>query len=202
MSKAMAFRSPTARARNRDAATPPAGPEMAMASGPPARDRRRHHAAARLEEMERRPDPGAGERGLEVREVPVGDRHHGRVQRRRRGPLVLPELGVDLVRDGDERELPLERRAEARLVRRMRVGVEEADGHGLDAAVPQRGRQRGQLGLREGRRDPAVGEDPLRHLEPEVAGHERRRPRGDVEPVELLRGSAARSPARPGSPAS
>jgi hypothetical protein len=33
MSKAIAFRSPTARARNRDAATPPAGPETAMASG-------------------------------------------------------------------------------------------------------------------------------------------------------------------------
>jgi hypothetical protein len=33
MSKAMAFRRPTVSARNRDAATPPAGPDTAMASG-------------------------------------------------------------------------------------------------------------------------------------------------------------------------
>ena len=153
---------------------------------PPARDRRRHHGAARLEKMQRRPDTRAGERGLEVGEIAVRDRHHRRVQRRRRGPLVLAELGVDLVGDGDEGDVPLEGRAEARLVRRMRVGMEETNGHRLHPAVPQRRGQRGQLVIRERHRDPAVGEDSLRHLEPEVAGHERRHPGRDVEPVELL----------------
>ena len=186
MSKAMAFRRPTAAARNRDAATPPAGPDTAMASG-----RRRATAADIMPPLDWSrwsvaPTPAAGERGLEVGEVPVRDRHDRRVQRRRRRALVLPELRVDLVGHGDERDLPLERRPEARLVGRMRVGVEEADGHRLDAARAERRRQRRQLVLRERHGDPAVGEDALRHLEPEVAGHERRRPRRDVEPVELL----------------
>jgi len=85
---------------------------------------------------------------------------------------------------GDERDLPVERGPEAGLVGRVGIGVQEADGHRLDAERAERRRQGRQLVLRERHGDPAVGEDALRHLEPEVAGHERRRPRRDVEPVE------------------
>ena len=115
--------------------------------------------------------------------------------------LVLPVLRVDLVRDGDEGDLPLERRTEARLVGRMRVGVEEADRHRLDAARAELGHQRRQLVLREGDGDLAVGEDALRHLEPEVARHERRRPRRAGRAGRGPGGSGGRSRARRGSPA-
>ena len=184
--------------RRRDAAR---RPRHGHGERSPPRDRRRHHAAARLEQVERRADARPGERGLEVGEVPVRDRHDRRVQRRRRRALVLPELRVDLVGHGDERDLPLERRPEAGLVGRVRIGVEEADGHRLDAARAERRRQGRQLVLREGHGDPAVGEDALRHLEPEVAGHERRRPRRDDPAGRAPGGSGGRSRARPGSPA-
>ena len=137
--------------RRRDA---PRRPGYGHGERAPPRDRRRHHAAARLEQVERRADARPGERGLEVGEVAVGDRHDRRVQRRRRRALVFPVLRVDLVRGGDEGDLPLERRTEARFVGRMRVGVEEADRHRLDAARAERGHQRRQLVLREGHGDP------------------------------------------------
>ena len=52
----------------------------------------------------------------------------------------------------------------------MGVGVEEADRHRLDAARAERRRQGRQLVLGERHGDPAVGEDPLGHLEAEMRG--------------------------------
>jgi hypothetical protein len=68
----------------------------------------------------------------------------------------------------------------------MGIGVQEADRHRLDAARAEGRRQGRQLVLRERQGDPAVREDPLGHLEPEMPGHERRRTRCQVQPVELL----------------
>ena len=62
-----------------------------------------------------------------------------------------------------------------RLVGRVGVGVEEEDGHGFDAGLQQAVGRRAHLGGVERPQHAAIGADALRHLEPEIAGDERRR---------------------------
>src|SRR5262249_2322418 len=107
-------------------------------------------------------------------------------------PLVLAVLTRDEVRERDlafETECP-ERTRDGKLMDRVRIAVDEANGDGFDALC------RGPLGGRPGvlfpggRLGGAVGPDSLDEREPESAGDERRR----ILPEQVVHGIAVTAP--------
>ena len=98
-----------------------------------------HDAAGRLHDLERSVEADPVEAGADAVDVRAHQRPHVRVHDRRRRALVLPLLAQDLARTARARVRQLlgEDRAEPLLVPGVEVGVEEADGHGLDAEVAQ-----------------------------------------------------------------
>ena len=93
------------------------------------------------------------------------------VERRRRGALVFPVLPQDLVRQRDEyvghcapHDLP-----DAPLVRRIRVRVEQAHSHRLDAPLKHRAHKLFDRCVVERDQNLACGVDPFRHFERQAA---------------------------------
>src|SRR5262249_33190322 len=110
-------------------------------------------------------------------DVAVDDRLYIGRQRRRRGALEFTKLPRDVGGDGDI-EIGQgfdQQRAQRPFVRRVYVGIEEADGDRLVAAGVQRRQQPlAHVGNIERRLDGAVGKDAFRNLEGSDAGHHRR----------------------------
>jgi hypothetical protein len=145
------------------------------------------HAAVGQDDEERagvvrlRQAPGEVRQVLGDRRADIGVDHRGR------GALKFLDLGQNLARQGDEdaRQLVLEHAPRFRLVGRVAVGVQVADGDGLDA-IHLQGRHR--LVERvpvEWRQDRAVDLHSLPDAEPALAGHEGLR-RREAEVVALV----------------
>ena len=148
MSNAIAFSIPSRLAMPRAATTPAAGPGLEREDRAQLRVVGGHHAARRLHDRERRvlqADPV--EAGADPVDVRRHQRAHVGVDDRRRRPLVLALLAQDLARERDRRlgKLLGEDRADALLVLRVEVGVEEADRDRVDAELPQAAGERAHL---------------------------------------------------------
>jgi len=100
----------------------------------------------------------------ELPDVAIRQRHDGGVEGRGGRALVLPELRVDVARDGDVGEVTRERGLESPLVGGVRVAVEQADGHALHALLLEGLHDGGELVHVERDQDGAVGADALGHL--------------------------------------
>ena len=118
-------------------------------------------------------------------DVTRGQRHHRRVEHRRARALVFAELGVDLARDRHVGKMRGERSPQRLLVRRVRVGVEEADRHALDAQAPEALDDGGHFAEIERRQHRAVGPDALAHLGAKPARHEGLGLGRQIDPVEM-----------------
>ena len=161
---------PSVSPRYAEAITPAAGPDSTMNTGrtlaasepkmPPLDCITRSFAC----------DARGGEPALDPLQVALDDGADHGVDHRRRRPQVLAELRRDLrrERDRDPGQLLREDRADPLLVLRVDVGVEEADGHRLDAFPPQ---DRPQLRARSRPRAAAAPR-------PSGRAARRRRPRG------------------------
>ena len=135
MSKAIASAKPARRARSPAPTTPPAGPETSSRAGCAAAS-----SAGRTPPEESittgSGSPASAAAAAERAQVAGRDRREVRVGRGRRGALVLPELGRDLVRrdDVDAGMPPPQLRRDGLLVRRVAEREEEADGDRLRVA--------------------------------------------------------------------
>ena len=126
------------------------------------------------------------EAALERPEIAADDRLEVGVDHRGRGALVLLHLGQDVEADrgGQVGRQSPDDLLEQPLVRRVGVGVEQADGDRLDALVEQAAhRALGVSGLQR-LADVSSGVDPLVHRDPQMARHQDRRllPGHVVEP--------------------
>ena len=166
------------------------GPVGEKAGPGDSRRRPRHQAAARHRaRLLERGDAAVGLKDLrdhdahrprafaKALEVAAHDRTERGVQHRRRGPLELPELGHDLVRRADEgaRQALAHRRRDRRLVGRVVVAVQEADGHCLHAFAPkvvEDPAERAEVRAARVGRSEEIG--PFPDLAPQVARHQRR----------------------------
>ena len=149
----------------------------------------RGHPAAGANRVQRTGHAGLPDPGPQRRQVPRHHRLHVGGQDGRARPLVLAPLPAHLVRghDLDAWEQFPEHLGRPPLVRGVRPRVEEADGQGPDAGLPDRAGERTQLALVEGHDDVAPVRHPLEDLEPQPAGDEWHRLRVgqvvDVGPV-------------------
>ena len=190
MSKASARGRSSARARWAAAATPAAGPDIAIVSGraraastdimPPAEWSRCSGTAPVVARQRRSPQPRD-----QVVDVARRQRHDRGVEHRRAGALVLAELGVDLAGDGHVGEVRGERQPQRLLVGRVRVGVEETDRDALHAVTPEPLDDRRQLAEIEGGQHRAVRPDALGDLGPEPPRHEGLGLGRQIDPVEM-----------------
>ena len=98
---------------------------------------RRGQAAVRLHEEELTLEPLLGQQALQTVDVATTHRPQHGVHHRGAAALVLLHFGIDLVRKGDEvrGQQSLEFIPHQHLVGRIGVGVQQANGHGLDIAV-------------------------------------------------------------------
>ena len=115
------------------------------------------------------------QRLLEPLEIDLGQRPDVGVGHRRRRAQVLADLRRDVGRQRDRQILVAlgDRRADRALVRRVGVGMQEADGEALDALLDQLG-DLGQRGIDiERLLDRAVGRQPLHRLAPPRPRHQR-----------------------------
>ena len=115
------------------------------------------------------------ERLLEAPEVVAHRGHHVRVDDGRRGPLVLADDGRDLRREADRGpgRLLADDLGGAPLVRRVDVGVQEADGDRRDPVPAETPDGLAQAGLVERHEHLAVEGHPLGHLPDPRAGDQR-----------------------------
>ncbi len=176
MSNDSTSRSPVSRPTKALASPPPAGPDSSRRTGKAIAISRRRHAAGGLHQVE--PAPGGVrrlQRGREPRQVARDEGLDVGVGGRRARPVVLPDLGDDLVGERDEelRELPPDQLGHRPLVGRVPVGVEEADGQRLDAAVHQPGHLAAHLGQVDGHDHRPVAGHPLVRLAAELPRHQR-----------------------------
>ncbi len=149
----------------------------------------RHHAAARRDGENAVSVAGGAQLLLEPGEVAVHEGLQIGVEHRRREALELAVLGDDVGRAGHgQRRVPALRRVGHRpLVRRVQVGVEEADRERLGAGAHRRVERALDARPIERHQDGAVGREPLDDLEAVLAlddrlrahegGHEER---GDI----------------------
>ena len=130
---------PSVSPRCAEAITPAAGPDSTMKTGRTAGGIGAEDAAARLHHEQLRLHARLGEPALDPLQVALDDRPDDRVDHGRRGPQVLAELRRHLgrERDRDPGQLLGEDLADALLVLRVDVGVEQADGDRLDALAPE-----------------------------------------------------------------
>ena len=190
MSKESASPKPAARATRAAPTTPPAGPETSTTTGCAAASRAsRRPPDERITSGSGRPAAGTPSPAAEVAR---DDRPEVGVDRGRRRPLVLAELGRDLVRGDDARvrQPPPQLVGDRPLVRRVAEREEEADRDRLRVQRPAASEVE--------RLDDAVRPDPLAHPDAALERHERRRVRR-AEPVQVRRSwrrrwSSARSP--------
>ena len=124
------------------AVTPAAPPDSSVRTGRRAAKRRRHHPAARVHDLERATDAELGELRFQPGEVAGHDGSDIRAHHGGHRALVLAHLGPDLGRRHHERvgERGTQRARNRALVLGIRVGVEQADGHGRRVATRRRGR--------------------------------------------------------------
>jgi hypothetical protein len=157
---------------NASARDRPSARERWAAAATRARGVDGHHAAGRVQEMDGHRAAAGGEARHEIVEIACRERHDGRVEHRRGRALVFAELGVDLARDRDIGEVRGEGQAQRLLVRRVRIGVEEADRDALHALAPEVSDDFGELGELERGEHRAVGADALADLGAKPPGHE------------------------------
>ena len=116
-------------------------PRLEEADREPPRGGGRRHAARGLDQVEAPGEAALGEGGFELGDVPGHEGLHVGVGRGGRAPLVFPELGDDLggERHGQAGVLAPDHVGHRALVGRVAVGVEEADGEGLDPGLDEVG---------------------------------------------------------------
>ena len=145
-------------------------PDRPVGGGLRARD-----AAVRLHDVDVRLHARPGDAGLQRPEVAGRSRGHVGVDSRRAHPVELLELRQDVrgEGDGDAGKLGGQQLADRPLVRRVGVGVEQADGDGVDLRPPHPlDHAPGRPGLQ--RRQHLAGvEHALLHLEAEPPGNQR-----------------------------
>ena len=158
------------------------GPGEHRQGGMVARLLERGEAAGGLHHVRRRQARVSRARG-DRRQVVGQQRRERRIELGRRGALVLAERAHDLVRERDVHAgQPLsQRRAQRLLVRRVTVGVQQADGH---RSRLQRADGIGEPGRVRERAQHAVGPHALGRADPPLRWDERRRMRG-AEAVEV-----------------
>ena len=175
MSTVMAFGSPACAARATPPITPAAGPESTVRTG----------LLAAVSAPVMPPfdcmmwtsvwTPAPATRGLQRPEVAGRSRRHVGVDRRRAHPVELLELRQDVRGEGDGHagKLRGQHLADRPLVRRVGVGVEQADGDGVDVRPPHPlDHVPGRPGLQ--RRQHLAGvEHALLHFEAEPPGYQR-----------------------------
>jgi hypothetical protein len=129
---------------------------------------------------------------LQPLDVPPDQRREHGVRDRGREALMLEDLRQDVARGGDAHagELLLEDRAHAALVLGVGIGVDEADGDGLDAALAQDRGHAPRPGVVDRLEELAVVADALVDLEAVAPADVRRRDVLVGVPEVLLRTSA------------
>ena len=153
-----------------------------------ARRHRRHgDAPVREHDVQRPPEPEPGEPPFQIGQVLLDDPLDVDVRDRRRGALELADLGHDLARDRDAqlRGRGAHGLGGALLVAGVREAVQERDRDRLDARAGELARQPRDVLDVDLLLDRPVGERALRHVEAQVARHERPR-QIDVEVVDLV----------------
>jgi len=150
-------------------------------------ERRQRDAARGLHDVELAGNLPLGEPSLEVFQIAGHQRRHVDVGRRRRGALVLADLGHDLrrARDRHVRGDLADQRRQPSLVHRVHVGVQQADRDRLDALGDQLADDPARSVLVEGLPDLAIGQEPLAHFAAKPPRHEGRR-RIDEEVVHVV----------------
>ncbi len=118
----------------------------------------RGHATRRVEDMQ---SLAQRHLALQLRQIVDGDRHDGGVERGGRRPLELARLRIDPVGEGDVAGDLRQSFADADLVRRVGVAVEEGDGDGGGAAGPGRVDGLGNGLVLEGHEDLAPVVEPF-----------------------------------------
>ena len=143
----------------------------------PARRRAAHHPAHALHHVQRRAESGLPQAPFHIPQVAIQDRHHRGVQHRAADALVLPVLRQHLRRQA-HRQLRVVARAvvgHQPLVHGVGIGVQETHRHHLHAVAAQLGDRGRHVRLLQRRQHRPGGVDPLRHPQPQVARHQRRR---------------------------
>jgi len=150
-------------------------------------ERRQRDAARGLHDVELAGNLPLGEPSLEVFQIAGHQRRHVDVGRRRRGALVLADLGHDLRRARDHylRGNLADQRRQPSLVRWVHVRVQQADRDRLDALGDQLADDPARSVLVEGLPDLAIGQEPLAHFAAKPPRHEGRR-RIDEEVVHVV----------------
>ena len=151
----------------------------------------RHHAAVGAHDADLAREPLGPQKVLEPPQIGLHPRSHEGVERGGRGALVFAVFAHDLVRQGDEergRRLAQDL-ADAPLMRRIGIGMQEADRDGFDLQRFERGDEAAQLALVERDQDVALRVHALGELEGEIARDQRFRP--VEEKVESLNSVAA-----------
>ena len=166
---------------------PAAGPDSIMRTGNRAIVSAVAMPPARLHDEEPSAVAEPAERRLEALEVVAHRGHHVRVDDGRRGPLVLADDRRHFrgETDRDARRFLTEDLGGAPLVRRIDVGVKEADGDRLHPVPDQRPDRPAQTRLVEGDEDLAVEGDPLADLA-DARARDQRGGLLDEEVVELV----------------
>ena len=145
-----------------------------------------HEAAVGLHDEERSADADLPQSLPQRVEVAADHRHHVGIDHRRRGPLVLPDLGQDLRADRQRQagRPPPDDGRDLLLVNRVGVGVDEADGQSLDGLLKQPVKCPLDVGRVQRGEDVAAGADPLVHLQAQITRDQGRRlfPGQVVEP--------------------
>ena len=137
----------------------------------------RHGAAVGAHDGDLAAEIFAAGEGFDASQIIAHARPHIGVQRRRRGALIFAKFAQNFVARGDEGVWaePPQRLAGHDLMRRVGVGMQEADGDGLDAEAVEMMRQPFERRHVEGDEHLARGVHPLVRLEGEVARHQRAR---------------------------
>jgi len=137
----------------------------------------RGKAAIRLHEQQLAVEARTAQPAAEIGDVARADRAEHGVQHRGAGALILSDLGVHLMRGGEELAgQPLGQEAQRfLLMRRIDEGVQEGDGDGVDIRRRDPVGQPRQLVEVEPGDDVAAIVQPFRHLEAIAARHQRAR---------------------------
>ena len=111
---------------------------------------------------------------FETVQIAVHDRNQRGVNHGRAGPLILPDLGVDVGRNAHHRagaELIRNQPRHLLFVGRVKVGVDQTHGNGLDLVVGQTADDlTGFLGIQRAL-DRSVAQNPFAQLQTQLARH-------------------------------
>ena len=187
------FLQATSRARPADRIA--RGPGFHQAHGEKARRLERGEAAARGHQVERAGEAAALELGCQPLQVARHERLHVGVGAGRGEALVFADFRANGrgERDGDVWQRLREQCRRALFVRVVRVGVQKADGDGLDVSRFQDFRNVENLFFLQGRVHPALRGHPLGHRKAQFTRHQRR---GSAQVVVLVALLVAHSTSR------